>query len=271
MRCSFSTNVGSHAQNSIILVLSVVLVGCATVSVTPKGVEQSNPALVSDAIQAAPTVPTQVAVRDFTFSPSAVKENASPLHQASNLFRKSSAKERRIAIARDTAAKLSEQTSKRLSKLDLPAARIPADSDAPLYENTLLVTGRLLKVDEGNRFTRIAFGLGMGESRLVTEVHVFRVMHSQRAEVLAFTTYADSGKMPGILLSMGAGEFLLGPITMITAVEDAASSGQKIYSSQIDYLAGKTADQMANYLSQYSADEGWIPLSKAKRVKLAAS
>jgi len=74
-----------------------------------------------------------------------------------------------------------------------------------------------IDVDEGNRFTRIALGLGAGESRLATEVHIFRVMHGERAEVLAFTTHADSGKMPGLILSMGAGELLLGPVTPITA------------------------------------------------------
>ena len=68
---------------------------------------------------------------------------------------------------------------------------------------------------------------------------------------------------------MGAGELVLGPINLITAIKDAASSGQKIYSSQIEYLAGKTADQVADYLSQYSADEGWIARNKAKSVKFA--
>ena len=91
----------------------------------------------------------------------------------------------------------------------------------------------------------------------------------ERAEVLAFTTHADSGKMPGVLPSMGVGELVLGPITLITSIEDALSSGQKIYSSQIEYLVGKTADQVADYLSQYSADEGWIPRNKAKSVKFA--
>jgi hypothetical protein len=98
---------------------------------------------------------------------------------------------------------------------------------------------------------------------------VFRVIHGERAEVLSFTTHADSGKMPGVLPSMGVGELVLGPINLITAIKDAASSGQQIYSSQIEYLAGKTADQVAAYLSQYSADEGWIPRNQAKSVKFA--
>ena len=98
---------------------------------------------------------------------------------------------------------------------------------------------------------------------------MFRVIHGERAEVLSFATHADSGKMPGVLPSMGVGELVLGPINLITAIKDAALSGQKIYSSQIEYLAGKTADQVADYLSQYSADEGWISRNQAKSVNFA--
>ena len=259
-----------YAQISICVALFAMLAGCAKVSVTPRGVEQTNPALVADALEAAPSAPAQVAVRDFTFNPSSVKENGSPLHRGTDLFRHSSADERRVAIARDAAATLSTQTAKRLAKTGVAAVRIPGDSDAPVYNNSLLVTGRLIDVDEGNRFTRIALGFGAGESRLDTEVHVYRVVEGEKAEVLAFTTHADSGRMPGLLPSMGVGQLVLGPITALTMVEDAASSGQKIYSSQMEYLAGKTADQVANYLSQYEADNGWIPRSKAKSVKLAA-
>jgi hypothetical protein len=269
MRSSCSIGIRSYARISTPLVLATIVSACAQVSVTPQPVQQPSPSLVSQATAAEPTAPMQVAVRDFTFNSSSVSENASPLHRGADLFRRSSAEERRIEIGRGAAARLSAQAAKRLSKMGLPAVRVPPDSDMPLYDNILLVTGRLNQVDEGNRFTRIALGLGAGESRLMTEVHVFRVMHGERAEVLSFTTHADSGKMPGVLPSMGAGELALGPIKLITAVNDAASSGQKIYSSQIEYLAGKTADQVADYLSQYSVDEGWIPRNQAKSVKFA--
>jgi hypothetical protein len=105
---------------------------------------------------------------------------------------------------------------------------------------------------------------------LKTEVHVFRVVNGEKAEVLAFTTRANSGKMPGILASMGLGEAVIGPITMLTGIEDAVSGGQKIYSSQIEHLAGKTSDQTARYLSQYAAQQGWIPKRKAEYVHLAS-
>ncbi|WP_331584014.1 DUF4410 domain-containing protein [Candidatus Binatus sp.] len=192
------------------------------------------------------------------------------MHRATDIVRSSSADDRRVEIGRDAAAALSERTVARLDKMGLQATRIASDNDTSLSGNFLLVTGRLVDVDEGNRLTRVAVGLGAGESRLATEIHVFRVVNGEKAEVLAFTTRANSGKMPGLAASMGFGELVLGPITAITAIEDAASSGQKIYSSQIEYLANETSDQVARYLSQYAAQEDWISRRKAKSVHLAS-
>ena len=260
----------SYAFPSILVIVSILLTGCAAVSVTPQPIRPPNPSVAANAIEAEPTLPAQVEVRDFVFSTSSVAENRAPLHRATNLVRSSTADDRRIAIGRDAAAELSERTVKRLDKLGLRATRIASDNDVSLSGNFLLVTGRLVNVDEGNRLTRVAVGLGAGESRLATEVHVYRVVNGEKAEVLAFTTHANSGKMPGIVASMGVGEFIIGPITAITAIEDAVSSGQKIYASQVEYLAGETSDQVARYMSQYAASEGWIPKSKAKSVHLAS-
>jgi len=127
----------------------------------------------------------------------------------------------------------------------------------------------LVQVDEGNRFTRVAVGLGAGESRLATEVHVYRVTNGERAEVLSFTTHANSGKMPGALASLGFGEMFIGPVTLLTGVEDALSSGQKIYVSQMEYLADETGKEAARYLSQYAASEHWILQRNAKSVHYA--
>lgn len=264
------TSVRFRAGFPIFVVLATLFSGCAKISVTPESIRPPDPSVAANAIEAEPTFPAQIEVRDFAFSSSSVTENRSPIHRATDLVRSSSADSRRIEIGRDAATELSNQTVKRLDKMGLRATRIAGDNDTSLSGNFLLVTGRLVDVDEGNRFTRVAVGLGAGESRLATEVHVFRVVNGEKAEVLAFTTHANSGKMPGLAASMGLGELVLGPITAITAIEDAASSGQKIYSSQIEYLAGETSDQVARYMSQYAAQEDWIPRSKAKSVHLAS-
>jgi hypothetical protein len=252
------------------VVLSIALGACAQLSIRPKSARWPDPAVASHAIEAEPLLPSEVVVRDFEFSPSSVTDNSSPLHRAADLLRQSSEEERRLEIARAAVASLSEQTIKRLNKLGLEAVRIPSDSNVSVPDNILLVTGQLIDANEGNRLTRIALGFGAGESSLDTEVHVFRVFHAERAEVLAFMTHADSGKMPGLIPSMGVGELFIGPITALSKAKDVASTGQKIYSTQIDYLARETGDQLARYLSQYAAAEGWIPRKHAESVKLAA-
>ena len=254
---------------SISMVLATVLSGCATVSVTPQPIRPPEPAAAMNAIEAEPTYPTRVEVRDFDFVVNDVTENRSPLHRGIDLFKRSSADQRQDAIGRDVGAAVSKETARRLNKVGLHAMRVSRDTDIGMGGNFLLVTGRLVKVDEGNRFTRVAVGLGAGESKLATEVRVYRVTNGERAEVLSFTTRADSGRMPGVLASLGAGEMFIGPITLLSGVEDALSSGHMIYVSQIEYLGNETGNEVAKYLSQYAASEGWIPQRKAESVHLA--
>jgi hypothetical protein len=254
----------------ISIVLPVLLAGCAQLSIRPQAVQPADPAVAADAIQAEPLRPDKLMVRDFNVSPASIRDNASPLHRLIEWLRQSPSEERRVKIGQSAAANVSEETVKRLNRLGLTASRVPSDSTAPVPDDVLLVTGRVLEANEGNRLTRVALGFGAGKSDLDTEVHVFRVVDGQRAEVLAFRTHADSGRMPGVVPSLGVGELFVGTITMLAKAKGVASSGEKIYSSQLDHLASRTGDEVARYLSQYAAKEGWIPRENAKSVRLAA-
>jgi hypothetical protein len=253
------------------VVVSTALATCARLSVSPQATERPDPAVAYQAIETERFVPDWIEVYDFDFSTSSVQENASPLQRTLDLLSQDSPAARRNEVAADAAANLSVQTVKRLDQMGLSAIRIPRNDDVSMHGNNLVVTGRLINVDEGNTLTRVAVGLGAGESTLDTEVHVARVSHGERAEVLAFTTHADSGRMPGLAESMPLGVFFIGPITVLSTLRDAAMTGQKIYSTQMEYLACETGDQISNYLSQYSADESWIPGNKAKSVNLVAN
>lgn len=258
----------TYSRSCLIGVCSLVLSGCASTFVTPENIRPPDPVNAYNAIEAEPAYPSEIVVRDFDFEPPSVTEDQSIYYRAIDLFRKSSEEDRQTKIGRKVAATLSKEVAKRLLKTGLNVARIGSDNDMSMRGNFLLVTGHLVDADEGNQFMRVVFGFGIGETRLATEVHVFRVVNGEKAEVLVFTTHARSGEMPGMAASMGFGELLLGPITALTAVGDALSSGQKIYSSQIDYLAGSTGDQVARYLAQYSAAQHWIPENRAKPVHL---
>lgn len=252
------------------VVMSAALAACARLSITPQATERPDPVLAYQAIETERFVPAWIEVYDFDFSSASIHESASPLQYGIDLLSQDSAEARRDERAADAAANLSEQTVKRLDQMGFLAIRIRRDDDVPMPGNNLVVTGRLIDVDEGNGLTRIALGLGLGESTLDTEVRVYRVSHGERAEVLAFTTHADSGRMPGLAETMPLGVFLIGPITAFSIARDAASTGGKLYSTQMAYLASETGDQISNYLSQYSAEESWIPGSKAKSVNLVS-
>jgi len=247
-----------------------LLVGCAKVSVSPQSAEHPDPASEYRAIETEKHVPAWVEVCDFGFSDSSITENRDPLSRAENLLRKSSEQERDAKIAHSAAEAVSIATVKKLDRAGLPTVRIPYDDNVLYPGNNLLITGRFLNIDEGNRLTRVGVGLGAGASTLDTEVHVYRVSQNERAEVLSFTTHADSGRMPGLAESLPLGVFLIGPITAFTMVENTASTGQKLYVSEVDYLAAETGDQIARYISQYSAEQLWITPEKAKTPNLVA-
>jgi hypothetical protein len=250
--------------------MSAALTTCARLSISPQDTERPDPRLAYQAIETERFVPDWIEVYDFHFSNSSVHENASPLRRALDLLSQDSPEARRTEVAADAAASLSVQTVKRLDQMGFSVIRIPRDDDVSMPGNNLVVTGRLIDIDEGNGLTRIAVGLGAGQSTLDTEVRVYRVSQGERAEVLSFTTHADSGRMPGLAETMPLGVFLIGPITVLSTVRDTAMTGQKIYSTQMEYLAAETGDQISNYLSQYAADEIWIPGYKAKSVNLVA-
>jgi len=248
--------------------MSTALATCARLSISPQATQHPDPVLAYQAIETERVIPDWIEVYDFHFSTSSVQENSSPLQRTLDLLSQDSPDARRDEVAADAAANLSVQTVKRLDQMGFSVIRIPRGDDVPMHGNNLVVTGRLIDVDEGNSLTRIAVGLGAGESTLDTEVKVYRVSQGERAEVLAFTTHADSGRMPGLAESMPLGVFLIGPITVLSTVRDTVMTGQKLYSTQMEYLASETGDQISNYLSQYAAEEGWIPGSKAKSVNL---
>jgi hypothetical protein len=246
------------------------LTGCAKVSVSPQSAERPDPGSEYRVIETEKFIPAWVEVCDFGFSDSSITENRDPITRAENLLRKSSVEERDAKIAHSVAEAVSISTVKKLDNAGLPTVRIPYNDNVLYPGNNLLITGRFLNIDEGNRLTRVGVGLGAGASTLDSEVHVYRVSQGERAEVLSFTTHADSGRMPGLAESLPLGVFLIGPITAFTMIEDTASTGQKLYSSEVDYLAAETGDQIARYISQYSADQLWINPEKAKSPTLVA-
>jgi len=234
-----------------------LLIGCAAATITPQ-----EPATTTGAIQR----PDKIVVYDFSVSAEEVTENQGILQKAYRAVAQKDEEQQdadKLETGREAAHTLSEDLVKQLRELGFNAENLPRGT--PAGGNALIIDGQFLSADEGNRARRLVIGFGAGASKLETQVTVSQVSAAGVAnQVLSFKTHADSGKIPGAAVTMGAGAAAQGA-SAATAVTGAA----KAYGSMLSTLADKTAKQITAYLSQYFATQGWISSDQAQKVKLA--
>ena len=243
----------------VYFVAAVAIVGCAGASVTP-GSTTPPPATAA-------ARPARIVVDDFAFSASQVSENSAIGARLMNSLSSTPAEQRQENLGNQAADTLASEIAKQLEELGFTVVR--GRSSTQPANGDLVIDGKFLNLDEGNRLRRLMIGFGAGASKLDTQVNVFTVAGAERQPLMQFTTHADSGKMPGAAVTMGAGAAAQGGATVGMTAANAGLAGGKIYTSQLDYLSDKTADQVVAYLSQYFAQQGWISHGQERKVKLS--
>lgn len=206
--------------------------------------------------------PSQVLVYDFAITAAGVTENQGFFAAVRNSLSDTTENDRDLAIAREVQNRMSEELVTKIRDLGLPAQRAARGSVLPT--GAVAVTGLFLNVDEGNRLQRTALGFGAGQSKVDTKVEVYAPSISGPTKLLEFTTHADSGSMPGALVTGAAGAAASGGMTAGVAAANMAVSGVKGYRSQVEKMTASSADQAAAYLSRYFANQGWIPQEKVR-------
>ena len=107
--------------------------------------------------------PSRILVRDFAVSPADVQLDQGIRGRVEQTFSSASPDDQRLAAARTAASALAEALVQALrASPDLPVERI-APGATPRPGRSLLVDGRLLAVDEGNRTQRTLIGFGRGQ------------------------------------------------------------------------------------------------------------
>ena len=238
------------------LISLLILAGCASASVTPDKVARSAPA----------SRPSVLYVRNFAVVAEDVKESHGEISKTERAFSSTSDEQRQMAIGHSTAAELSDRLAKDLTALGFTVEK--QAGEAPTSGDALLVEGQFLDVDEGAATRRVIVGFGAGKSSLATRVKVYRIDGNSRQKVLDFTTHADSGKLPGTALTMGAGALATGGVTVAGEAAAGGIAGGKAYLGRVNYLADKTADQVNAYLTHYFAQQGWVDPDKANAEKV---
>ncbi|OLB54786.1 MAG: hypothetical protein AUI03_08900 [Nitrospirae bacterium 13_2_20CM_2_62_8] len=247
-----------HRSFSTLVIIACVigLAGCAKTVVQP----------VTETEKRGLPRPPQVLVYTFAVSPTEVIENQSIIHEFMESHGDMTPEQRLREIGREAAEAMAEELVRGISELGLPARRAYKETAIP--PNGLTVEGAFLDVDQGNRMRRIVVGFGSGSARVDARVLVHQVGPDARVKLLDFMTHGDSGKLPGAAVTMGAGAAAQGGATAGMAAANVAVSGVKIYRSEHEQMAARSAEQAVAYLSQFFAKEGWIIQAKVKEVKL---
>ena len=234
------------------MVAAIALVtGCARTTVKPRF--QTTAAGLAR--------PNNVYVLDFAVSAAQVAEDQNLLSGAVASARGKTGAHRRKDIAEQIVDRLADDMVDGIRKLGLPAKRVPR---GPLPPGCVVVSGRFLKVDEGNQLRRLVIGFGAGQSSLDTQVQLHGMLSGRFQVLQEFTPHADSGAMPGAAVTMGAGAAAQGGATAGMAAANAAATGVKAYRSSVEQAAARTADQAVAELSQFFARQGWIGAGQAK-------
>jgi hypothetical protein len=251
----FSTKRALHRAS---LLLAIVIAGCAGASVAPQ--VQSGPASASR--------PTTIYVYDFAVTTTEVTLNQGFFQKTYSNMTDQNVEQAQVALADQTAQALSYQLVAELQAMGFYAIRLPRGTPAS-GSNILVVDGQFTDIDQGNKLRRMVIGLGMGQSKLDASVQVYQVVDGSSTQILDFNTHADSGSMPGAAI-MGAPGAAVGGAAMVASVGvNVAAGGVKNYTSATGIMAKRSADQAANFMSQYFAQQGWISAADVQKAKLA--
>lgn len=242
----------SAAINTVFHAIFIVaLAGCAGAGSNSEGLiaSASSSKLELRSAPLAITRATQLIVFPFAASAAAVKlEPRIGTHEDFS-------NDRKVELAQTTAHNVCVEIATSLAGSGWNAACQPRWIPVT-GPNTLIIDGTFTEISEGNRFQRMLIGLGNGRSIVETRVDLYQYLNGRRTELLTFSVHADSGEMPGAVITGPVG-VLTGGTAAVMITANVASGGVQTVTSSTSYLAGKTAHQVVARLNNYFSWQGW--------------
>lgn len=176
---------------------------CLVIAAGACNLASVKPQATTASVSAVP--PSMIVVYDFATTSAAVTLNQGILQRAYRSAtmndQEEQASESKTAV--ETADDLSDNLVQRLGTLGFTARKIARGTPPP--DGALAVDGEFVTIDEGNRARRLIIGFGAGASKLDTQVSIYEVAGGRPNQLMIFTTHAESNKMPGAAVTMGAG------------------------------------------------------------------
>ncbi|WP_165943471.1 DUF4410 domain-containing protein [Roseicella aquatilis] len=202
--------------------------------------------------------PSRIVVYDFSVMPEDVQLDQGVRGRIQQSLSAVDLDAQRMDAAHAAASALSEALVQALrTSPDLVVERAPRGV-LPRTGRNLLVDGRLLAVDEGNRTQRVLLGFGRGQSRMEAEADLLWQDIGQAPRVverLAGST--DSGRAPGMAAGLGVGAAAR-RVAASAAVGGGAHAA--IEGSRADDLdeARRIGTALGQRIRRFAAQQGWI-------------
>jgi len=252
---------GCHATRFLFAMLGlIVMAGCAKTVVSSE-YESARWNLQK---------PSQIYVYDFAVTREQVHENAGLLQGTINDFQDTTTYKHQGEIMGEVRTVAAEELVEGIQNLGLPAQRVSSRTLLP--KGTLAITGQFLDVDEGNKAARLVVGFGKGQSRVDLRVQLYGYGLDQSSteiettptKLLEFDTHADSGSMPGAIVTGPAGAAAAGGLTVGVAAANVGVGAIKSYRSAMGQMTSRSVEQAVDFLSEYFGRHGWISPGKVK-------
>jgi hypothetical protein len=223
--------------------------GCASTTIDTEGPVELRPL----------PQPVEILVYDFAFRKDQVSPESALGARLYDLVESESKDERQDKVGSDVAKKLSETIVAGLQSIGLKAQRVPHGSDVTAVPaiGILKIEGQFMDVDAGNRLRRVAIGLGIGKSKLATNVQIFDAMPEGDILVQSFSTTARSDLKPGAVEMIPAGGIATGV---------NAGAGVALEVADISTLHGdakRTGKLIVRHLAALAYQRGWITYEQA--------
>jgi hypothetical protein len=216
------------------------------------------------AISATPIAqPARVAVMDFAL-PDSVRLDQGVASRLQRLAGGADTGALQAQTAADVQDAVTETLVAAIDKMGLNAVALgPGEAALP---GDAVVSGRITRIDQGNRTRRLAIGFGAGKSEVDASAQLALVTPTGPMVVQTYTASSNSGHKPGLAVgaASSAAQSTLAPaaLTAVTGLHaeqtrtGVAGEGQRL------------AQHLATSLGTYFAGAGWIPPSAVPQAPL---
>lgn len=241
---------GQQTRRAAALTLLLLVTACAT-RVTSSAPTQSPEA-------ASVPRPRRVLVADFQVDPGAVRQDQAIGLRLQRAVDGGNAEAAHEAIAAEVQSAISDTVVEALSKAGLPVEH--ALPGAVYRPGDLVVSGRVLRIDEGNRTRRLGIGFGVGKSIVEARAELYAVVPDGPPVLLqTYDGKSDSGRQPG--MAVGASMAAAQSSAAAGALSALMNVSGEVRRTPVGKEAASLGHRLATDIGGFAAERGWISAS----------